>query len=417
LLRYLLFGFLLVGFSGGISGAQTTLAPQAEPAASPSRRLTLQAALDLADRQNLDLAAARLKKSVAAAGLQIARQIPNPSAAFSIARDSPHQSFAFDQVFEIGGKRQRRIAVAREESTLADVQIAALERELRSAVREAYYRAALARSLTAQRQRAYDLAARLRDIARSRFDAGDIPELEVFQSDLELSRSGADLQVARQEERIALSELNALLNEPAGTAWDLAGLLEDLPQQETLADLIQRAWMSNAGLQELAQELKLEQSRRSLLRAQRVPDVSLELGADFNAPDDFRMGPRGQVSVGLPIFTRNQGEIAQSLATERVLEGSLAAVRRSVSGQVESAYYELEARQAEVNLYRGTLVPTGQRLESLAEESYRAGRSNILTVLDSQRNVQQIDREYLDSLLALQVAFARLERIVGVSLD
>jgi outer membrane protein TolC len=38
-------------------------------------------------------------------------------------------------------------------------------------------------------------------------------------------------------------------------------------------------------------------------------------------------------------------------------------------------------------------------------------------VLDAQRNVQQAQRDYLESLLALQTAFAELEQIVGTPLD
>ena len=51
------------------------------------------------------------------------------------------------------------------------------------------------------------------------------------------------------------------------------------------------------------------------------------------------------------------------------------------------------------------------------EESYRAGKTNILTVLATQRNVQQGERDYLDSLLAVQSAFSQLEEAVGALTD
>jgi len=88
-----------------------------------------------------------------------------------------------------------------------------------------------------------------------------------------------------------------------------------------------------------------------------------------------------------------------------------------VAGRVEAAYFEWATRQAQVELYRRTLLPAARRLQGLAEESYRAGKSSILTVLDAQRNIQQVKRDYLDSLAALQVAFAGLEETVGASLD
>jgi len=95
----------------------------------------------------------------------------------------------------------------------------------------------------------------------------------------------------------------------------------------------------------------------------------------------------------------------------------VAAARRSVAAQVEAAYYELAADQAQVDKYRTTLLPSAHTLESMAETSYQEGKTGILYVLDAQRNIQQVEAEYLNSLLALQDAFAVLEQTVGVALD
>jgi outer membrane protein TolC len=88
-----------------------------------------------------------------------------------------------------------------------------------------------------------------------------------------------------------------------------------------------------------------------------------------------------------------------------------------VAARVEAAYYEWVTRQTQVDLYRGTLVPAARRLEGLAEESYRAGKANLLTVLAAQRDVQEVESQYRESLLALQIAFAELEETVGAALD
>src|SRR5262249_30089331 len=109
--------------------------------------------------------------------------------------------------------------------------------------------------------------------------------------------------------------------------------------------------------------------------------------------------------------------IAQSQATVRALQLETDAKRRAIAGQVEAAYYELNARQAEVGLYAQTLVPSSRHLEELAEESYKSGKANILTVLGAQRDVTQVENEYLNSLLAMQTSLAELEEIVGAPLD
>src|SRR5712691_1845946 len=76
-----------------VHGALALLLCAVAPArAQQPNRLTLQKALELASRQNLDLAAARQRRSVTQAGVQIARQLPNPTATVAVLRDTPHES-------------------------------------------------------------------------------------------------------------------------------------------------------------------------------------------------------------------------------------------------------------------------------------------------------------------------------------
>ncbi|MGH9592435.1 MAG: TolC family protein, partial [Bryobacteraceae bacterium] len=284
-------------------------------------------------------------------------------------------------------------------------------------VREAFFAAALAKSFTSQQEQVTSLAQRLKGIAQARFDAGDVPQLEVLQADLEVARAEADLEVAREQQKVAGSQLSMLLNEPGDTDWDLVTPLETMPPSQTLTELVQRAVTSNPDLQHLAQEAKVERSHTSTLRAGRIPDVSLEAGADFNAPLEYRAGARAQISVGLPLFSRNQGELEQSSATLRAIEGETLAMRRSVAGEVEASWYELNSKVTQVVLYRDKVLPVGKQLQDLAEQSYQLGRTNILTVLDAQRAAQQNERDYLQSLFDLQQAFAALEEVVGVNLN
>jgi len=401
----------LTGLVLVLLGSITTVQGQQPP------QLTVQEALDLADKQNLDLGAARRRRAVALAGIQIARQRPNPTANFTALRDEPHEGLFFDQPVEIGGQRGRRIDVARQEGALTEVDIAALAREVRRSTREAYYAAAYARAESDRLARVVELAKRLAQIAEDRFKTGDVAQLEVIQTGLEVSRAEADLEVARQREKVSMSRLNALLDEPATKAWELAGTLEDSTPTASLQDLVSRAYQSNPDLQHLGGEKKVEDSRHSLLKAERIPNLDFEAGMDFNSPRDFRYGPRGMISIGLPLFSRNQGEIAESLANERVLEAEAAATERSVSARIEAGFYDLEAQRTQVRLYRDRLLPVARQLESMAEESYRAGKTNILMAIQAQQDVQSVESSYLQSLEQLQDLYAGLEETVGGSVD
>ena len=62
-------------------------------------------------------------------------------------------------------------------------------------------------------------------------------------------------------------------------------------------------------------------------------------------------------------------------------------------------------------------MPTATNLQELAEESYRAGRSSVLALLDAQRSLRDLRREALQAALDLQLAFAELEEVVGAPIQ
>jgi cobalt-zinc-cadmium efflux system outer membrane protein len=374
-------------------------------------------ALEFAERRNLDLVAARKRLELTPAEVQMARQRPNPTFTFSAGRDNPHESLTWDQPIELGTKRRRRIELAQQLGRVRETDLAALARQVRRNTREAYYRLAVTRADAERLTDVLKLARRLLEIAEQRFAAGDIPQLEVLQAQLELARVQTALEVARQNETVALANLNALINEPASTRWQLAEDLDRLPPETSLADLQQRAETSNPELQRLDQERAAEDRRLALLRAERIPDLSLQTGALLNAPKEFDAGARGGFSLVLPLFSRNQGQIAQSQVNAGILQAVLAATRRAVDARVQTAYYDWQAQKTQVLLYRQNLIPAARELTRRAQESYQAGKSNILFVLTAQRDAQDVERQYLQSVMAMQSAFAAMEEVVGVALD
>ena len=82
-----------------------------------------------------------------------------------------------------------------------------------------------------------------------------------------------------------------------------------------------RASAANPELLAADRESAIEARRLGLFKAERLPVPVLSLGADFNAPGEFDVGGRAGLSLSLPLFSRNQGEIAGSLARERSARG------------------------------------------------------------------------------------------------
>jgi len=379
--------------------------------------LVLRSALAAAEADNLELRAARQQRAMALAGLQTARQFLNPSISFGAARDTPHESLLWDQIFELGGKRGKRIALAREEQAATELDISILARQIRQRTRQAFYAVIASREQTAQAKAALDLATRIRDIVQQRFDAGDVAQIEVIQAEVELARATAEYETAAQAQKTADAQLAALLNLPVTEAANVEGRLSDIPKIDSLQAASDIAIRSNTNIQRATKEVQLEQRRLDLAKAQRVPNLDLQAGADLNSPHEFHVGPRGQIAVSVPLFYHGQGEVAQSTTRLEFLRLLLQALRTNASADVAAAYFDYLAKAHQAEQYEQKIVPQSVKLQEMAEDSYRSGKSNLLTLIDAQRKLNETRKTYLDSLLTVQSSFATLEEVVGAPLD
>jgi outer membrane protein, heavy metal efflux system len=389
------------------TGAQTTDLP------TP---LSFDAAIAYATSHNLAVEAARRGRAIREANINAAGQRPNPSINTDAARDIPHQSVTVDIPIEIGSQRQRRIDVAREELALADLDVQAGLRAMRRQLREQFYSLLASDERVRLAESVVEIATRLRDAAQARFDAGAVPRLEVMQADLGVSRAEADLEAARTDRIATQATLDAVLNAPPQHPLVLQGSLDDHTTSPAYETAVAMATTSNIDLVGLDRQIAIESQRLELLKAQRTPVPVFTAGVKFNAPGEFLAGPMAAVGVGLPIFSRNQGEIAASIATTAQLRGQREAARRTLDNAIYSAAARVEAARRRVDVFRQRLIPVATDLESLSEESYRAGRTSVLGVLDAQRSLRDLSRDALQASLDLQLALAELEELLGTPL-
>ena len=386
-------------------------------AAVCQQSLDLRTTLTAAQAGNLELRAARQQRAVALAGITTAGVSPNPTFSFFAAKDSPHEGITLDIPIELGGKRAKRLAVAKEEQKSTEIDLAVLERQIRRRTRQAFYQALAAQDETAQAKVALDLVTRTRDMVQQRYENGGVAQLELIQADVELAKAVADYETTSQAQRSAEVLLAGLLNRPLSTAVGITGKLDEVPSAPTLDAVVAQALQSNADLMKSMQDLRTEERRLQLAKAQRIPNIDLQPGVDFNAPPDFHEGGRGGFSVSIPLFNRGQGDIALSNAKLNLLRLTLESQRLNASAQVASAYFDHIAKLHQAQQYREKILPQNEKLLSMAEDSYQAGKTSLLTLIDAQRRLNDVRKAYLDSLFAAQSSFAALEEVVGASLD
>ena len=382
-------------------------------AQAPAAPLTFSAALDLAASRNLDLAAIKRQRAIREAQVRVARQWANPAVGFEVTKDSPHENLTFDFPLPLGGVRGKQIDLAKEELTLADVDEKAAMRTLRRNLRETFYGLLGSDERLRLAEDVVGLVRRTREAAQARFEEGAAPRLDVLAANLGLARAESDLAMARSARTAALAGLNAVLNQPPAEAVAVVGDLAEAPPPPDFARAMALAAASNGELMAAEREAAIEARRLSLIRAERVPQPTVTFGLPMNAPGEFTVGAAVGVAMNVPLFNRSQGEIAASQAAITQIHARRDAARRTVESAVFSALARIEAQRQRVESFRTRVIPTATELADLAEESYKAGRSPLLMLIEAQRALRDAKRDYLDALAEFQAALADLEEVIG----
>ena len=293
-------------------GGETTQSGQMK--AANISLLTLAAALDLAYGANSEISAARREVEATEGMIQQAGIIPNPELSTTIEdlkRDTRTTTVQISQPIELGGKRSARIAAAERARDLALADLSAKQADIRALVVAAFYDVVIGQERYRLALSTVELAQRATTIASKRVLAGKISPVEETRA--RVAEAGVRIELAQ-----ALNDLGTARRELAAT-WGartpdfdkVQEPAEDLPPLIPLPALMQRLEQSP-----LLARARIEVERRKAMtaveRSRRIPNVTLTLGSKR----DEQVGRNTAVvglSIPLPLFDRNQGNILEAL--------------------------------------------------------------------------------------------------------
>jgi len=376
--------------------------------------LTVQAAVERALSANPTIAAARLARAVNAAGLAVARERLNPEFSVELERETPKHAFGLAVPLELGGKRDKRVAVSEATIAVGDAELAATIAQVRNDVRRTYFDAVAADARLVLLRELRDLAQRTRDTAQARFDSGDAPRLEVVQADLALATADNDVTGARGAAAAARTRLNALLGQPADTAPSLSTPLDEASGTPVSVppDLIGRS----TSIAVIDRQLDAQRARLRLADALRTPDLTPSAALTHDSRPDFVLGWRAGLSVTLPVFASHKAGV---LVEQRTLEQLMAtrdATMLRLMADVSAAATAAEAQRQVHVRYRDTIVPQAQQLERLAQDAYELGQTGIAALLQALQSARDVRLRSLDAAAQFQASLADLERAIGAPL-
>ncbi len=388
-------------------------------------RITLDQAIDLAIAHNHALKATRTQIQQSQAQEVTAALRPNPNlTADTLFIPIEPQNFnsniisnvtEFDTgvsyLFERGGKRHRRIDAARDATGQTRYQVSDAERTLIFNTAQQFITAQLAESnLDLANQ---DLASfqETVTIAQAQYKAGAISEGDLLKITVQLLQFQTDVSAAKVAKVQALASLREFLGYDAvPDNYDVEGDLTYQPLQLNRDDLLSKALKNRADLLAARQGVRASESQYALAKANGKIDVTGALTYSHVA-DQNSLGVT--VSLPLPIFDRNQGEIARTLYARTAAEETANAANDTVLTDVNSAYAAFSSNQEVVTLYTGGYLKQAKDSRDISEYAYHRGAASLLDFLDAERSYRSTQLAYRQALANYLIAVEQLKEAVG----
>jgi cobalt-zinc-cadmium efflux system outer membrane protein len=314
-------------------------------------------------------------------------------------------------LIERGGKRHDRLQAQKDITAQTRSLVADTGRGLTFQVATLFYNVQLAESTLELAQKDLKSFQETVDISEHQYKAGGISENDYLMITLQLLQFQSDLEMAQLARVQSLSDLRQLLGyESVSTDYDVAGPFEYQLVKGNLEDLQLKALQNRPDLRAAQQGVTAANSQLTLQKAIAKQDVTVQGNYShvngINAATIYG-------SIPLPIFNRNQGEIARArFAVTQAQELEKAANGQALT-DVYDAYQGLRSNDKVVSLYISKYLDVATRSRDISEYAYRHGGTSLLNFLDAERNYRATQLAYRQALASYLLALEQLRQAVG----
>ena len=370
----------------------------------------------------------------AARGLQQQADLhPNPTLTFE-RRDEPGGT---DNLTSIGiewpldlSRRGGRVQTAERSRQATQFAVADRERLLIADVRMQYGTAAAAVRDVVVADDLVAAAQRQWDVVRARVDAGGTPPLERDLLEVELRRFEAGRLLAAGRADVAVVQLKQLLGMSPSEPLLLRETLEVLVAAESeVASASPGVIATRPDVREAEARVTIADARIDQADREGRLDISIfgtymRMDAGFPQQGVGAAGAlervRGQfnyvaagATVMLPLFNRNQGQVAAAQAERSGAEARREAAELAARAEVAAAQArDARARRA-ASLYTGGVRTLARQNLNVVQQTFDLGRATVFDVLAEQRRYLEIEQAYTTALREAWEARVALKRALG----
>ncbi len=375
---------------------------------------------------NHDYLAAQQLCLEAKAEARAARKISNPSISASYDNNSDHTmlmgqsaSLELSHTFSFG--RVARLRNAGYVVQAAEASLQHFRNALVADATQAYIQALLQRDLVGISMETLDILTTLYHADSLRFVSGDLSQIDLVQSRIELGLAQQEHAALVSSYQNAMLMLDHLMGSPAQGTDEIQGSLM-LPKQHFSSDsLIDCALQGRCDVAEAQYTIQSAQAELSQLRRERLPEIGFSFGANYNtrvrneeAPAPQFIGYSFGLSIPLPVSNINRGDVMAGQHRVQQAQEQQLSLRDLAINQVLTSYNNYQAAMVKALYYNDQLVNDAHQVLEGRLYAYRRGESSLLEVVEAQRTYNDIRTAHAQSLFECQSALIELEYNAGI---
>lgn len=413
---------LAVALGGAARGAETNEAPVT---VASTNAATLDALVAETLARNPELKFYEAEILAAKGGRKTAGLLANPEVSGSVGNKTVRGgglstegvawSVSVVQPFEWPGRIGLRKAIANRDIELAELGYARFKIALAGRMRTLAYGLFAAQEKAVAAREVAERFKALREVLVQRDPAGLTPLLEIRvieATELTMQRRASDATLAAQA---ALLELNQLRGVPPATRLAVNRTALAFRPAESLETLTALAHANNFELRLRAVELAQQGFRVDLAKNERFPAISVgPTISEENAGDRERVIGVG-VSLPLPLWNRNKGNIVTAVARQMQAEVSMNVTAREIERKVVEAALTYETKVREMGRWRPDSVEQFKEAADLGDRHYRLGAVPIATFVELQKQYLEAVESLLDTKKEALDAAQNLELLTGLT--
>jgi cobalt-zinc-cadmium efflux system outer membrane protein len=387
----------------------TALAP-AQTALSEQKTMTLEELQQMALRNNPTFAQSAANIQAAEGRTKQSGLYPNPTVGYQgeqIRGGSFHggeQGFFVQQDIVLSGKLGLNRKIFDQELKQAETEAEEQRVRVLTNVRIASIQALAAQQTLELRQNLSRVADNAVETSHQLANVGQADAPDVLESEVEAQQAELAVSMAEQNQQRVWKALSAVVGNPPLPLTRLEGKLEDTPPVN--ADELVEKIVTDSPTVRIA-ELGVKRAEATLARAKResIPDLQVRGGIQQNGellsePSGRPVGLQGFADVGvrIPIFNRNQGNIATANADVERAKREVERVKLVLRERAASVVQNYTFSQTAVDRYKNQMIPRAQKAYELYAKKYQEMAAAYPQVLIAQRTLMQLEVSYINAL-------------------